>query len=55
MFVVTHEFVRVALGVFALDERRAPAVLEIVAALLTHEAVPDAAKIDPCVRELVDE
>ena len=55
VFVVTGEFVRVALRVFALDKRRAPAVLEVVAALLAHEAILDAAKIDPRMRELVHE
>ena len=39
----------IALCVFALDIGCAPAVLEIVAALLTHEAILDAAKIDPGV------
>ena len=46
---------RVAPRVLALNFGGAPAVLEIVAALLAHEAIPDAAKIDPCVRELVHE
>src|SRR5262249_50948542 len=52
---VSLEFVGIALGVLALDQRRAPAVLKVVAALLAHEAVADAAKIDPRVRVLVDE
>src|SRR5277367_3963227 len=39
--IITGEFVWVALGVFALDERRSTAVLEIVAPLLAHEAVSD--------------
>src|ERR1700694_3091739 len=47
VFAVTREFVRVALGIFALDERRTPAVLEIIAALLAHERILDSAKIDP--------
>ena len=53
--VVAGEFVWIAFCVFALDQCRAPAVLEIVATLLAHEAVLDAAKIDPRVRELVHE
>src|SRR6202040_1888048 len=55
VLVVTGEPERVAPRVFALDDGRAPAVLEVVAAFLAHEAIPDAAQIDPGVRELVDE
>src|SRR5579864_4622757 len=39
MFVVTREFAWVALGIRALDKRRAPAILEIVTAFFAHEAV----------------
>jgi hypothetical protein len=34
-------------GVFALHDRRSPAVLEVVAIAFANEFVPDAAKIDP--------
>src|SRR6185312_17154056 len=55
VFIVTGELVWVAPRVLALDLHRAPAVFKIVAAFLAHEAILDAAKIDPRVRELVHE
>ncbi len=42
-------------GVFALHDRRSPAVFEVVAIVFAHEFVPDAAKIDPGVRVLMRE
>src|SRR6185437_12174418 len=55
VFVIADELQRIASRVFALNNDRAPAVLEVIAALLAHEWVPYAAKIDPCMRELVNE
>src|SRR6185312_1930496 len=52
---VATEGVWIASRVFALHLGGAPAVLEIVAVLLAHEGVAYATKIDPGVRELVDE
>src|SRR5664279_6455088 len=46
---------RIADSVLLLHMRRAPAVLEVVTLLLAHIGVADAAKIDPDMRELVDE
>src|SRR6185436_20928278 len=46
---------RVLHRVLAVRVRRAPAVLEIVDALLAHELVLDAAEVDPDVRVLVAE
>src|SRR5450756_1654020 len=53
MPAVVRELERVVDGVLTLHVGRAPAVLEIVDALGTHEGVLDAAKVDPGVGELV--
>src|SRR5436190_8205541 len=53
VFVVTGKPARVALRVLALHINRTPAVLKIVTTLLAHEAILNAAKINPGVRELV--
>src|SRR6185295_3713069 len=45
----------IAHGVPLLDNGRAAGVLEVVGPLLLHERVLDTAKIDPEVRELMDE
>ena len=55
IFVIPDEFARVTSNVLALNEDRVPTVLEIIAALLMHERVSDATKIDPCMRELMNE
>src|SRR5690606_40748174 len=55
VLVVAGVAARVDAGVGALHVHGAAAVLEVVAALLAHEAVADAAEVDPGVRELVDE
>ena len=46
---------RIADGVLLLDQGRAPAVLEVVDALVAHVGIADAAEVDPDVRHLVDE
>ena len=52
---VVRKLERVVDGVLTLHVGRAPAVLEIVDALGTHEGVLDTAKVDPDVGELVRE
>ena len=52
---IVPEAERVADGVLLLNERRPSAVLEVVEVVLAHEAVPDAAKVDPDVGHLMDE
>ena len=52
---VARELERIVDRVAALHMRRATAVLEIVDALVAHERVLDAAKVDPDVRHLVGE
>src|SRR6185436_17251070 len=46
---------RVADRILLLDERRAPAVFEVVGVVVAHEAIADAAKVAPDVRQLVGE
>src|SRR6185437_9556214 len=53
--IVADEFVRVELGVSALHENRAPAILEVVRLLLLHEGIADPAQVDPGLREVMDE
>ena len=55
VLAVVRELERIVDRVLTLHVGRAPAVLEIVAALPTHECVLDAAKVDPDVGELVRE
>src|ERR1019366_4333578 len=55
MPAVVCELERVIDGVLTLHIGGAPAVLEIVEALGTHEGVLDAAKVDPDMGELVRE
>src|SRR6185369_7936701 len=50
-----RECERIPDRVLLLDERRAAAVLEVVAVAAAHVGVADAAEIDPDVRELMDE
>ena len=55
VIAIADKAVRVALRVLGLNADRAPRVLEVVAALLAHEAVADAAKVDPRVRVEMNE
>src|SRR5690606_32264945 len=55
ILVVADVAARVDARIGALYVHGATAVLEVVAALLPHEAVADSAEVDPRVRELVDE
>src|SRR3546814_2354676 len=55
VLVIAGVAARVDAGVGALHVHGTAAVLEVVAALLAHEAVVDAAEVDPRVRELMDE
>src|SRR5258706_350192 len=55
ILAVASKSVRITQRVFALDVSRPPAVFKIVATLLTHEPVPDAFKVDPGVRKLMNE
>src|SRR5450759_141199 len=45
----------IADAVLLLDERGAPAVLEVIDAVLAHELILDATKIDPHMGELMRE
>src|SRR3546814_20729265 len=55
VLVIAGVAARVDAGVGTLHVHGAAAVLEVVAALLAHEAVVDAAEVAPRVRELMDE
>src|SRR4029077_5481546 len=55
VFAVPHEIPGIANRVFLLHKRRLTAVLEVVAAMRSHEFVANAAKIDPHMRELMGE
>src|SRR5450830_81744 len=55
MLAVSRKTVRVVDRVELLDLSRPPAVLEVIDAPAPHELVLDSSKIDPDVRELVDE
>jgi len=55
VFAVANKLKGVPDRVLLLDVGRLPAVLEIIAAALAHVGIPDAAEIDPQVRELVGE
>src|SRR3546814_20505132 len=55
VLVIAGVAARVDAGVGTLHVHGAAAVLEVVAALLAHEAVVDAAEVDPRVRERMDE
>src|ERR1700674_1011159 len=55
MRAIAREFERVGDRVLPLHISRAPAVLEIVDALVAHEVVLNATKVDPDMRELVRE
>src|SRR3546814_11687830 len=55
VLVIDGVAARVDAGVGALHVHGTAAVLEVVAALLEHEAVVDAAEVDPRVRELMDD
>ena len=55
MFAIASELARIFDGVALLNISGAPAVLEVIDALVTHERVLDAAKIDPDVGKLVCE
>ena len=55
VLAVALELPRIADPVLLMSVGRAAAVLEVVAVLCPHEGVPDAAEVDPDVRELVNE
>src|SRR4029077_7763216 len=50
---VSNRLVRVTLAVFLLQQDRAPRVFKVVAALLLHKRVADAANVDPGMRKQV--
>src|ERR1039458_3578016 len=47
ILAIAYTFVRIAPCILALDIRRAPAVIEIVAVFLAHEAISYAGEINP--------
>ena len=55
VFAVSLEVVRVADRILLLHQGRTAAVLEVVDAPLAHEGVLDAPKVNPDVRQLMDE
>ena len=55
ILAIAFEFVRIAPCIFALDIRGAPAVFEIVAVLLAHEAIAYAGEIDPGMGKMMNE
>jgi hypothetical protein len=55
MLSVARKLARIFDGIALLHMGGAPAVLEVVDALVAHERILDSAKVDPDVRELVRE
>src|SRR5438552_6933139 len=55
ILAIGFKFLRVAQSILPLDLDRAPAVLEVIASLLVHEAILKMLEVEPSVRELVDE
>ncbi len=54
-FPILHESERIPHRILLLYKGSAATVLEIIALMLLHERVADTAKIDPDVRQLMDE
>src|SRR6266478_3979800 len=52
ILAIGFKFLRVAQSILLLGLDRAPAVLEVIASLLAHEAILDVLQVEPSMREL---